>query len=148
MSIGDGDETSSALLNVRVELARAHLGDGRVLRANAEGNSMWPLLRDGVVVAIEPCVGADVAVGDVVLVARGPLLVLHRVIKADRLQLLLKGDACPRTDGWVAREAVMGRLARRPWDRWVARLAPWTGPSAVVARRITQGFFDRLRGRS
>ena len=127
------------LAEVAADLARAHLGAGRALRVPASGQSMWPLIRHGATVEVLPLGGAALAVGDVVLWARGGGLVLHRVVALTPDAVTTKGDAMAHVDPPVSRADVLGRLARRPWDRCVARLSRLGGaPLArawAVARR-------------
>jgi hypothetical protein len=139
---------TEALGALRIELARDHLRAGHVLRARAEGDSMWPLVRGGQMVAIEPCDGAALRVGDVALAALGTSLVLHRVVRADRGRVLLKGDACRAADGWVARADVLGRLARRAWDPVAGRASRAIWPVMVVARRVRKLLRERAATRA
>ncbi|MGM0574449.1 MAG: hypothetical protein ACQEXJ_01770 [Myxococcota bacterium] len=129
---------------VRVEMAREHLAAGRVLRSRTAGWSMWPLVRPGTVVAIQPCEPASVRRGDVVLAEAERSLVLHRVVAATADEVLLEGDARRTPDGWVPRSHILGRLRRRPWDRLVARASPWLGrPLSLLAAAWRRGcFFD------
>ncbi len=112
---------SDGLAGVAVELARAQLGAGRVLRTTARGHSMWPTVRDGQSVEVLPVGARAPRVGEVALVAAAGRLILHRVVDvaADGV-LITKGDAVGRDDGRVATGAVLGVLAPRPWDRLVA----------------------------
>jgi signal peptidase I len=104
------------------------------------GFSMWPRIHDGSLVHLEPCSGADVQLGDVVLFEEPRRLVLHRVLRATESHVLMKGDACFQPDGWVARGQVLGRLPRRPGDSAMARVSPYLsrplGFASIFARRI------------
>ena len=117
----------SSLAAVTAELAREHLARGCVLKARAEGLSMWPTVVDGAIVEILPCDPRDAGIGDVVLVDLGNKLVLHRVIRRPGRRVLLKGDARPVPDGEVPESAIIGRMEPRPWDRHMARLSPFVG---------------------
>jgi len=101
-------------IEIALALAREHLDQGRALRLVTQGHSMWPRLRDGQLVVVEPLVGPP-RVGDVVLIATPSRLILHRVIRSDARAIITKGDAAPRDDGPIPRAAILGRLGRR-WD--------------------------------
>ena len=123
--------------DVAVDLLRDRLRAGTPVDIRAKGYSMWPSLRDGAVVRVEPCVG-PLRPGDVVLFERDGRLVLHRVLRVTRTRLLLKGDARRDPDGWVLREDVFGRLARRPVDGVMARLAPRLATPLSLASAIVR----------
>jgi len=132
---------------VAVALLRDRLGAGHAIDVRATGYSMWPRLADGVVVRVEPCPARALAAGDVVLFPRDDTLVLHRVLRVARSRVLLKGDACAGTDGWVPRDHILGRLRRRTGDRTMARLAPHLGPAIGLASAIarhTHGFASKF----
>ncbi len=119
----------------RLGLARQQLALGRALTLPVSGSSMWPAVRSGQVVTVVPC-GADLRVGDVVLLAGHDVVVLHRITRLTASAVLTKGDACPDADGWVPRAEVLGRLERRPWDRLLAWSAPWLGRLLVRAAAV------------
>ena len=129
------------------EMLSDALRKGRAIDIRAFGFSMWPRIKDGALVHIEPCDGERVQPGDVVLFERSERLVLHRVLRVARHRLLLKGDACLDVDGWVSRKRVVGRLDSRSGDRLLARFAPHLGRplglASVVARRI-DGFASKF----
>ena len=131
-----------------VEMAREHLGLGRVLRSVTDGDSMWPRIRRGVVVLIAPDGGDAVGRGDVALVSQGETLVLHRVVRMRGDQLLLKGDANRQVDGWVEKKCVMGRVEPRLGDGLVAWLSMLPGRPITILAALRRRFFDRLGGRS
>ena len=96
-------------------LAGEVLRAGCAVRFRARGASMWPSIRDGDVVKIQPMGSTAIRRGDVVLYYSGQgRLVAHRV--ANRctqqgcVELLMQGDALTRPDGLVPQEQVLGRL--------------------------------------
>jgi hypothetical protein len=116
-------------------MAREHLARGRALVVTTAGFSMWPLLRPGARVTIVGCAMSELRRGDVVLLAAEPSPVLHRVVALRPDAVLTKGDNARHTDGWSARDAVLGRLERRPWDPAVARASrPLSRPVALAFR--------------
>lgn len=136
----DTDKVASALL-------RDRLVAGSAINGRICGYSMWPRLADGALVRVEPCSGRNVRVGDVVLFQHEDRLVLHRVLRLARSRVLLKGDACSNTDGWIPHDSVIGRLRRRPGDRAMAQLAPHLGRALGLASAIarhTYGFASKF----
>ena len=109
----------SAVREMSIDLAREQLARHRPLVLVAEGHSMWPLVRDGEVVTIEP-MDAPPAIGDVVLFAVGARLVLHRVVAIRGDDVVTKGDARPRPDAPIPRGSILGRLRRSRANRLLA----------------------------
>lgn len=91
----------------RIDLARAHLAAGRPLTLRAEGQSMWPLVRDGELVVVHPIEG-PLVLGDVVLVELGGRLVLHRVIALTAAGCITKGDAVAAPDPPIPHAHILG----------------------------------------
>jgi signal peptidase I len=98
------------------QLARQILSEGHALRFRIVGVSMWPLIRDGDLVEIQPAAPDSYRKGDILLYEqqRGVLLV-HRVIAVkredDQMSLLMQGDALRSADGLAALSQVLGRVA-------------------------------------
>lgn len=126
-----------------MELARHHLSLGRPLVVRASGYSMWPLVRPGQRVVVQPA--GSLAVGDLALVELGPALVLHRVIALTGDRVLVKGDHNPSPDPELHRDAVLGVVAGGPLGPLVARLSRLGGaPLATVSRKVRLALRDRL----
>ncbi len=129
------------------DMLREALRAGQPIEIAAFGTSMWPRLKAGELVRVAPCKGTDLRVGDVALFDGGGQLVLHRVLRTGPTRVLLKGDAAVDPDGWVSHTAILGRMAQRPGDRALGRLAPHLGRvigfASAVARR-THGFASKF----
>jgi hypothetical protein len=83
---------------------------------------MWPSLRDGARVTVQPAPWACLRVGDLAAFERRGALVVHRVRAVTAEGLRCGGDALARDDGVISATAVLGRAARvwqPPW-RWTA----------------------------
>jgi len=140
------------------ELSRAILGAGKSLRFQARGISMAPLVRDGDILTVEPVTAPQLGVGDLALFRRGPeAVVAHRVIRIEAgpqgRRFLMQGDAVPHPDGWIAEEAIYGRVsaleregARLELARPALRALGWL---AVLRSRhgLRHGPLVRLAGR-
>ena len=123
-----------------LDMLREALQGGRSIEIRAFGFSMWPRIRHGAMVHVEPCAIEGIQLGDVVLFERPGRFVLHRVIRLSSRRLLVKGDTCLDVDGWIPHERVLGRMKSRPGDRLLGRLGPHLarplGAASVVARRL------------
>ena len=110
-----------------LELARGLLGRGRSVRLIARGGSMWPWLRDGAVVRIDPRAPRR---GEIAAAIHQGELILHRLVGESGGKLLLRGDALDGVER-VARGAVIGAIPSR-----VAWLVPLTRLVAKLRRRL------------
>ena len=92
---------------------RAELAAGRCVTVCPKGTSMHPAIRERAdVLTLEPCGGADVHVGDIVLaLASDPAgVVLHRVIRIGHDGVVLMGDANLSRREYCAGDDVVGRV--------------------------------------
>ncbi len=96
------------------DLLRALIEQGLPVLMRVHGLSMMPSIRDDDVVTIVPLAGRDPSVGDVVAftLPAGGKLALHRVISREETGWLLRGDNRGESDGLVAREYILGSVAR------------------------------------
>jgi len=110
------------------EAVRAELDMGRCVTVRPKGTSMHPAIEGNTdELTIEPCGGADVRSGDIVLaLAPEPAgVVLHRVVRIKPDVVVLMGDAnlwrreyCP-VDGVAGRVVSIVRRGRHvPVRRW------------------------------
>ncbi len=112
----------------------------------AHGRSMWPWVRPGARLLIEPppFVMPPLEPGDLILAHAGGCLRLHRLIELrPEGGLVLKGDAAPRADPLVRPEHVHGRVVviergaanRGAVERGEASCAAVDPARAVAVRR-------------
>lgn len=80
------------------------------LRLQVISDSMWPLLRAGDAVIVQPIQAATIRVGDVLVARRGAELITHRLIASEGEQWLLRGDNATFADTPVSRAACLGRV--------------------------------------
>lgn len=94
-------------------LARELLGNGRKLRFQARGNSMWPLIRSGDWLDVQPVPGESLRRGDILLCSPEPgKLVAHRLVKiqagtAGKIYHT-RGDAARRPGETLSARDVLG----------------------------------------
>ena len=113
--------------------ALAALLEGATVQIACEGGSMFPVIRHGDVVEVEPLRDAP-AVGDVCLAwvvgPAGRVWALHRLVGRDGDLFLLRGDNALREDPPVRRVQLVGR-AKRVVGPGPSRPLVW--PAAVTS---------------
>jgi len=97
------------------ELAVEVLQSGKSLRFQAHGISMYPFIRHGDLVEVEPIGHKEIQRGEIVLcVLENGRLVAHRVVQTIVLQegnyFLVQGDRFRQPDGRVPQQDVLGRV--------------------------------------
>ena len=96
----------------QLELLRGMVGRGRGLRTTVRGFSMSPFIRDNDVLTIVPMNTQAPRVGEVIALTLpgSGRLAIHRIVARAGTGWLVRGDNCPKTDGVVARENIIGRV--------------------------------------
>ncbi len=84
---------------------------GRIV-VEVQGRSMFPILRNGAHVEVQPVVMDELHPGDLVVFTNGYRLVCHRLIRRRRHLLFLKGDTNLFMDPPVPSSQVLGRVTR------------------------------------
>lgn len=127
-------------LAARVILAT--LREGRAARWVVRGGSMWPAVPDGSEVLVTPCDPMSLREGEIAAFARGPAVVVHRVIARRPGALRFRGDTFAGDDGWVPLGDVLGRAA-------VTRRGPlgWALPGRAKLRGLARAAREWLRAR-
>ena len=97
------------------ELAVNILEAGHELRFRARGSSMFPLVRDGDILGVQPIGGTALRAGEIALYrSSGHGIVVHRVVgmltQVEEDILLVKGDAAKAPDPQVPASRVLGRV--------------------------------------
>jgi phage repressor protein C with HTH and peptisase S24 domain len=128
-------------------LMRAVLEKGKAFRFEARGASMHPVIRDGDIVTVRPLAGGT-RTGDVVAFVHPVTggVRIHRVVGAGETGYLLKGDNALCEDGAVARDALLGRVARIEREGRTVLLGPALR-SSLLARLSRSSWFTRLARR-
>jgi signal peptidase I len=109
------------------------LTSGAMVRFRAEGNSMYPTIRDGDAITVAAVSTDDVVRGDILLCRHDARVLAHRVVSVTRcdgeLFFELRGDAKGSSDAPVGASAVVGRVIDVQRD---GRLIQLCGPAARV----------------
>lgn len=106
----------------------ARLVAGEEVDLPASGGSMFPLVRNGDVVRVQP-VRDSLRIGDVVLAVIGGRWVLHRIVAVGPFGYTLRGDNRRAADPPVGRAAVVGVAA---WSRRGGRRMPLAWPRPLA----------------
>ncbi len=136
-------------------LAQALLRSGRPATLVNLSGSLWPLVRSGDALTIDPA--QPPVLGALAAVAHGPRLVVHRIVALQGDELRLKGDANAASDPPLRRADLLGvvtlqqsalgptldhtRPAMRLLNRAVALLSRRTN----LPWRLLRGLRRRLR---
>ncbi len=104
---------SKVLLDLTAEL----LSRGTTVRFRPSGRSMYPSIREGELITVEPVRASDVKLADIVLYRSERGLIAHRVVN-NRTQssvlsphhFLLRGDASLSCDQPVEAHQILGRV--------------------------------------
>ena len=114
------------------------------------GDSMWPTIPAGSLVAVEEVTPGDIRLGDVVIWQQGGQLIAHRVVHKVRdgsnMWLVTKGDNCSAADPWLEPSAVLGRLVAVYNQDGAAKL--WGSPAKDLegAFWVSRWRFRQLAG--
>lgn len=122
-----------------VELGTDLLQSGHGISFRAAGRSMFPAIRNGEKIRVEPVQPSAVKRGDIILYSTHKSVLAHRVRRITRKaqkasRFLLRGDACVTFDGPVEPSQVLGNVV------WVERgsrrimLNSWWSRTCRLAR--------------
>ena len=134
---------SKLLLDLTTEL----LSRGTTVRFRPSGRSMYPSIREGELVTVEPVVASDVTLGDIVLYRSQRGLIAHRVVGTSPTQssvlsphnFFLRGDASLSSDQPVGEEQILGRVIRVQRNGHSIALASRGAKLWHKARRLASG---------
>jgi len=114
----------------QVGQVKEDLLSGREVCLTVRGGSMWPFVRDGDVLIIQPAVMDDLSVGDIVLTSCASGVICHRVFELKDGTVRTKGDALVGLDPVVDSEGLLGRAVARKAG---GRMRPLTGQMSRTA---------------
>ena len=149
---------SNLLLDLTTEL----LSQGTTVRFRPSGRSMYPSIREGELVTVEPVVASEVTLGDIVLYRSRRGLIAHRVIQVRRPQVepnafgaagfslrassgeetlgfFLQGDSSLSQDEPVGAQQILGRVIRVQRNGRSLALASRGAKMRHRARRLASG---------
>ena len=84
-----------------------YLAQDKQVRFPVKGRSMLPFLREGDIVELRKVEAAELHVGQVVLAKYEEAFILHRIVKLNKLSLVLAGDGNYHQVEEISRAAVL-----------------------------------------
>jgi signal peptidase I len=93
------------------------LTEGKTIRIKAHGYSMYPAIKPGSLILIEPLnIKGNPVPGEIVAIKRENGLVVHRVVKKEirnkLIYFITRGDSNARADNPVTIEKIAGRIVK------------------------------------
>ena len=99
------------------DLGFSLLTEGKVLKIRASGYSMYPLIKPGSVIFIEPLMeNKNPVPGEILAWKRESGFVVHRLVriimKGNEIIYITRGDSCGNEDKPVTKEMIAGKVIR------------------------------------
>ncbi len=129
---------SNLLLDLTTEL----LSQGATVRFRPSGRSMYPSIREGELITVEPVRASDVKLADIVLYRSETGPIAHRVVEIasrDTLIFRLRGDASLSCDEPVEAHRILGRVVGVQRNHRSISLATRGAKLWHQARRLASG---------
>ena len=124
------------------ELSRELLRQGKSIRFSAPGRSMYPTIREGEAITVEPIDPAFVRPGDIVLYRSGDHVVAHRVVRREGgPRFILRDDTWGMRDEAVSADQVLGKVVSV--ERGGRAVNPYS--TRAKARRLVHEVASRLK---
>ena len=98
--------------SITKELGFTLLAEGKTIRIRADGYSMFPAIKAGYFIYIEPV--TDLSPGDVIAWKRETGFVVHRLVRVineeNQVYYITRGDSCANEDQVVNKEQIAGKV--------------------------------------
>lgn len=99
------------------EISFTLLAEGKSVKIRANGYSMYPSIKPGSLISIEPMgIGLQPLPGEIVAWKRESGFVVHRLVrifkKGSEIFFITRGDSCTREDQQVTAENIAGRVVK------------------------------------
>ncbi|TAJ15533.1 hypothetical protein DMA11_01175 [Marinilabiliaceae bacterium JC017] len=121
------------------------LSSGHRVEVMAAGNSMFPFLRQGDVLLVDPVSLREVQVGQIVVFKDCRKIIAHRLISKNQDSFLCKGDGLFKNDLWMREKSLLGVvIARKRKNSWLKIDSVWRhffGRMMVVLTPVTGYLF-------
>lgn len=118
------------------------LSEGKTIRIKAHGYSMYPNIKPGAVILIEPIkLKGKPVPGEIIAIRRESGLIVHRLVgivnKGGKEYYIARGDSNARADDPVSKDRIAGRIIRAEYSG--------TGPADVRINPHPDYFRNRIR---
>ena len=117
-----------------LDLTTEFLSRGTTVRFRPSGRSMYPSIREGELITVEPVVPNDVTLGDIVLYRSQRGLIAHRVIQVSRPQA--EPNAFGAAGFRLACLACGPLQAKAPWGSSRRAMPPSAGTNPLRQTRF------------
>jgi len=99
------------------EIGFSLLAEGKSLKIRAEGYSMYPSIKPGSIILIEPLAETlPPSPGEIIAWKRESGFVVHRLVRiikeGDKISFITRGDSCAYEDQPVKRDQIAGRVVQ------------------------------------
>jgi signal peptidase I len=93
------------------------LAEGTTIRVKTDGYSMYPFIKPGAIILIEPLKEESVPVpGEIIAWKRESGFVVHRLVRivksGNEVRYITRGDSCSLEDQPVSKEQIAGKVVR------------------------------------
>ena len=93
------------------------LAEGTTIRVRTDGYSMYPFIKPGAIILIEPLKEESVPVpGEIIAWKRESGFVVHRLVRIvkseNEVRYITRGDSCSFEDQSVSKEQIAGKVVR------------------------------------
>jgi signal peptidase I len=98
----------------------AGLKNNETFRFKVTGNCMWPIIRKGDWVIVEPILtDTGIQIGEIILMDRGEDFVVHRLVRINNCEVITQGDWPRLPDPPIKREKILGKVIQidKSWCR-------------------------------
>ena len=123
------------------------LASGIAFRFQARGRSMFPAIKDGEILQVEPVSVAGLKRGDIVLFRKGTEFKAHRIIRRSAGMFITRGDTGITEDAEVNADDVLGKVvAKECSETGKLILLAGAGPRfRFVVRELRRSLAEALR---
>jgi len=98
--------------NIAKELGFSLLAEGKTLKIRADGYSMFPAIKAGSLIYIEPVI--DPSPGEIIAWKREEGFIVHRLVRVvndgNQIFYITRGDSCVSEDQPVKKDQIAGRV--------------------------------------
>lgn len=94
-----------------LDISSELLQSGYSIEFQANGNSMYPAIKNGEMITVQPVELSDIKAGDVILYRNQARVIAHRVVRVEPdSQLILRGDASQTLDAPIVPHQILGKV--------------------------------------
>jgi polysaccharide biosynthesis/export protein len=117
-----------------LDISSELLQSGYSIEFQANGNSMYPAIKNGEMITVQPVEISNIKAGDVVLYRNQNRVIAHRVVRVKDSQVILRGDSVQTFDAPIYAHQILGKVisTRHAWKEIIARMIRRIFPVALL----------------